>query len=224
MPRKGCVTVWRIDLAAPPARLARCEATLDADERARAERFRFPEHRRRFIGRRGALREICAAHLDVPAQDVRFSTGAWGKPALAGDSPPLHFNLSHSHDLALVAVAPDREVGIDIECATAAVRWDDIARSCCAPSEYGTATGSAAATLAYWTCKEAFLKAIGRGLSLSPRQVELSPSPIEGTQVGVTGYPEWSLRAFAPDDAYRAAVAAPGRDWSVDLRDWTAPA
>ena len=88
---------------------------LSEEERARMARFRFSEDRRRYLAAHGALREILARHTGIDPGALRFSEGEHGKPALIGSD--IKFNLSHSGEMALIAigVARDREVGVDIE-------------------------------------------------------------------------------------------------------------
>ena len=110
----GAVHVWRADLDLETARLHRLGRNLSADEQARAVRFRFARDRERFIAARGLLREVLALYLDTAARRLRFRYGVHGKPFLA-EHRDLRFNVSHSLDTMLVAVADKREVGVDIE-------------------------------------------------------------------------------------------------------------
>src|SRR5579862_7728240 len=85
---------------------------LGPDETERALRFHHPRDSRRFVVRRGALRIFLARHLDQPAERIRYLRNESGKPSVAGGG--IHFSLSHSHSLALIAIARDGEVGCDI--------------------------------------------------------------------------------------------------------------
>jgi phosphopantetheinyl transferase len=111
----GAIDVWQVDLTAIEDGL---EDLLRADERARAERI-VPARKRVLWARsRGVLRALLGRYLDRDPRDLRFELGPHGKPALAhdgADEGDLRFNLSHSGDLALVAVSAGREVGVDIE-------------------------------------------------------------------------------------------------------------
>ena len=113
----GKVHVWRVDLDVPPARLAALAATLSGIERERALRFRFDRHRDRWTAARGALRVILAGYLRQPAASLDLAADANTKPFLReNDAPaPLRFSLAHTDGVALVAVAWQREVGVDIE-------------------------------------------------------------------------------------------------------------
>ena len=108
--------VWRASLSLAPGTLERLEATLSAEERARAEKFLVPRARESFVAARGILRELLGAYLGIDAHQVTFRYGAQGKPFLA----PIHdsqlsFNASHSHGMGLFAFAESGEIGIDIE-------------------------------------------------------------------------------------------------------------
>ena len=123
------VHVWRTDLGAEVTSLRRSEQNLSADERARAAaRFRFARDRERFIAARGLLREILALYLSTTAWQLSFGYNAHGKPFLAGHSA-LRFNVSHSLDAVLVAVAHEREVGVDVERVRNGVAVEEIAET-----------------------------------------------------------------------------------------------
>jgi len=220
LPRADCITVWRVALEVEPELLSQYKTVLSEDERRRSAQYRFPRDRRRFIACHAALREILSAYLGLPADQIRFIAGPYGKPALENAAPALHFNLSHAHELALIAVA-GREVGVDVEYLAAAVALDDIARSCCTPRELQAAVGLPAGALAYWTCKEAYLKGIGTGLSVSPTEIELHPPPTGTTRTGIAGDSAWSIYPFTPALDYYAAVAACGDDWQMECCDWS---
>lgn len=125
----GVVDVWRADLADPAVHDA-VRALLSAEERERAARFAQPEHGRRWAAARGTLRALLGAYAQADPRTLRFAKGAHGKPALAAGAgaPRLRFNLSHSGDVALYALALDREVGIDVELPRRAVDHVAIAR------------------------------------------------------------------------------------------------
>lgn len=116
-PGPGQVHLWRIEVDGHDGYTAAgVAADLSPEERQRAARFRSPEHAARWVRSRAALRSILGGYLGMAPSAVSFDLGPKDKPALAGaDAARLHFNLSHSGDLALVAVSPDREVGADVE-------------------------------------------------------------------------------------------------------------
>jgi 4'-phosphopantetheinyl transferase len=154
---------------------------LEAHELERAGRFHFDKHRNHFIVGRGGLRQVLARYLDVKPDELRFSYGMYGKPELAGER--LRFNVSHSQGVALFAVAADRELGVDVEHIRPDFATQDIARRFFSRLEVATFDAlqkeqQVAAFFRCWTRKEAYIKAIGRGMSepLDAFDVTLAPS------------------------------------------------
>lgn len=147
-------------------------AWLAPDELARAGRFHFERHKRRFLAARCALREALAEAAGRAPAALRFVEGPFGKPWLDG-LPGLHFNLSHSEDEALLAIGRDGELGADIEVprtmsdAQALARMNYTAEECAVLAALPPAERDAG-FLRLWTRKEACLKAIGTGLSVHP--------------------------------------------------------
>lgn len=123
----------RLDLdAADRERLGGC---LSEDEWERARRFRFDEHRHRFIAARGQLRRLLGQCLNCLPEQLRFECSARGKPSLVDNPANLHFNVSHSEDVALIALAIDREVGVDVEHCRREIEALEIARRFFSPNE-----------------------------------------------------------------------------------------
>lgn len=177
----GAVHVWRISLDQPDEALERFRRTLEPDEISRAGRFHFEKHRRHFVVARGFLRIVIARYLETQPESLRFSYGAYGKPALASEHV-LRFNLSHSHEVALLAVALDAELGVDVEHVRADFASEDIARRFFSRAEVEVFNAlpreeQVAAFFRCWTRKEAYIKAIGKGLSqpLDAFDVTLAP-------------------------------------------------
>ena len=171
-PDPGHVHVWRISLDPPEARLNALAAVLSPDEHARADRFRFPHHRRRFIAGRAALRGILGRCLGVDPAAVGFAYGEHGKPTLEPASNPagLEFNLANSHDRALVAVSLGMPLGVDIEQRRSIGESARITARYFTPDEQADFLEHAeadrpAAFLRGWTRKEALLKATGKGIA-----------------------------------------------------------
>lgn len=176
----GEVHVWRLALDQPDDVLTEFRRTLDADELERAGRFHFEKHRRHFVVGRGGLRYVLSRYLDAKPEELRFTYGAFGKPALVGGE--LRFNMSHSHGVALFAVAEDRELGVDVEHIRADFASEEIARRFFSPVEVAAFNAlrqdeQVAAFFRCWSRKEAYIKAIGRGLSepLDAFDVTLAP-------------------------------------------------
>lgn len=159
--------------------LATCDTALrpylSPEELARADRFRFRRDASRFLRRRWLLRRILAAYGADPAT-VTLPTGPNGKPSVIG-AASLQFNASSSGGLAVVALARQHQVGVDVERLCAVADRDLLVRSTMTAAEQGALSSSPGeqqdvAFLRLWTVKEAFMKALGTGLSLDPLRVE----------------------------------------------------
>lgn len=140
---------------------------LSEDEGERANRFRFPKDQRRFIVARGILRCLLAEYLEQDPRSIDIVYGLWGKPCLA-EEKALHFNLSHSNDYAMYAVTLNYEVGIDIEYIDKKLKIEDIALNIFSASELNywnnfNSEDKVNSFFKFWVCKEAFLKALGKG-------------------------------------------------------------
>ena len=182
----GEVHVWRARLEQPPELEATLQEnflhTLDQQERERADRFHFEKHRRRFILGRGFLRALLARYLETTPEDVSFSYGPYGKPALSAQHHSLRFNASHSHELAVYAFAQDHELGVDVEYIKRDLETADIARHFFSAYEVETLSAlpeaeRAAAFFRCWTRKEAYIKGIGSGLSHPLDQFDVTLAP-----------------------------------------------
>ncbi len=166
MGRVGEVDLWRLHLDLPDAELSQRCSDLSIAERERADQLSRPEVRRRFIAARSGLRLVLSSYLSAPPRSLEFFKGPQGKPALPGGPD---FNLSHSDDLALCAVAHGRQVGIDLERLRRIPERDDIARQWFRAEEreayHADSASRDSAFLRLWTRREAYLKAIGTGLT-----------------------------------------------------------
>ena len=182
------VRVWCLRLERDPARVAAWRAELSAEEQARAARFRQPDDVARLVLGRTALRRILGARLRCSPEAVSLVPGPNGKPVLSPDSPPWEFNLSHSGDWLLLALAWRRQVGIDVE-AWRDLEYAALAERAFAPEERAAlaaapAAERAATFFAVWTRKEALLKARGLGLGAFPLdEFAVEPRPHVRPQV-----------------------------------------
>lgn len=208
----GEVHVWRTRLEQPPELQESYLRTLAEDERVRANRFHFDVHRRHFVVARGFLRLVLSRYLETTPEALRFAYGPYGKPMLAAESA-LRFNASHSGDWAVYAFVQDHEVGIDVEHIKKDFETEGIAERFFSAREVETLNTLAdaerpAAFFRCWTRKEAYIKAIGSGLShpLDSFDVTLAP----GEPAALSRVEGWSLFDLdvAPD--YAAALAIDG--------------
>jgi 4'-phosphopantetheinyl transferase len=171
------VHLWRIDLAVPGS-LEELSQTLSAEEHARAERFHFELHRRRYVIGRATLRAILAKYLDRSPRAVAIAYGRWGKPRLAcASAGDLEFNVSHSEDVGLVALrrggGGGGGVGIDVECLDRTVDHLALAAQHFSAQEADAVASAPPASraetfLRLWTRREAVLKTTGIGLAAAP--------------------------------------------------------
>ena len=144
---------------------------------ARASRFRHPNDRNRWIAARMAVRQILAGYTGIAPSRLAFRRGRWGKPELDG-AAPWRFNVTHAGNRAALAVAWEREVGIDLEPIDRSLNLAPLIAAICAPAEAAGVRAlpegeRAASLLTLWTQKEAYLKGTGEGLSRDPRTIEI---------------------------------------------------
>jgi 4'-phosphopantetheinyl transferase len=248
---KNSVHVWRLGIPAlpraqrtrpepfveindAPPGLERFGAWLRPDERERAARYHFDADRRRFAWTRGVLRTLLAFYVGAPPDRIHFGAGAKGKLhvtpdpayALAG----LRFNVSHSHGWALIALARDRELGVDVE-QHRSLRHDlfGIADRFFAPAEVAALRAldpveQEPAFFRIWSRKEAYIKATGEGVSAGLDTFEVSIDTAPAVTLRVYGRPEesarWTMRALDVGADYGAAICIEGRDAELQLWEW----
>jgi 4'-phosphopantetheinyl transferase len=178
------VDVWAIPVRTSEAVVSKFEAVLSQDELGRATRFRFEHLRRSFIVAHGTQRVLLSRYLKVAPADIRFTYGAKGKPSISGTTS-IRFNLSHSGDFAVLAVTLNCDVGVDIEQTRALPDFANIADRYFSREETSELMSLPAeqrerAFFACWTRKEAYIKAVGDGLStpLDSFRVTLLPGAL----------------------------------------------
>ncbi len=198
-----------IDLDLSREELAACAEWLDAGERARAARFRHERDRDRFVARRGKVRELLGRDLGIAPGKLRIEADAHGKPVLP-DAPDLHFNLSHSNGYALVATARGRAIGCDIEWRNPELACPRVARRLFARKEYSALAALppplwVAGFYNCWTRKEAYVKALGLGLSYPLDAFTVSVAPGEPARF-TSDEQGWTLASFEPVPGYQAAL------------------
>ena len=225
----GEIQLWRCAEDMPAGRLADLGELLDSEERSRAQQYRFEPDRRRFVLCRGILRELLGRYLGCGPSGVRFSRGAHGKPGLAVEQHPgsrLQFNLSHTRGMCLIGFAEEHAIGVDVEAVDPKRDWSMLGRRFLHPGEWemisALAMGErAAAFYTCWTCKEAYLKARGDGLTRALTSFQVSfasgSGPIQllddsaPRPGGNSAQTRWWLERLDPGEGFAAAVASPGR-------------
>jgi len=214
------VDLWRIDLASEAHETRTYRSLLSEDEIHRTERFRFEHSRKRFIIARAVMRTILAGYVDLKPRQLMFSYGPKGKPELRsnGQEPALEFNLSHSRDFALLAVTRGARVGVDIQFVNSGIAASDLAARFFALEEIHAlktvpADLKAEAFFSCWTRKEAYIKALGMGLSLplDGFAVTLKPGlPAQLLKRDLHDSASWSMYEVDAPPGYKAAIVAEG--------------
>ncbi len=226
------IDVWRVPLNQNPQRLPELKEVLSSDEQTRAERFRFDKDRNQFIESRAALHLLLSQYLNSSPTGLTFSKAAHGKPALANGQSQrgLRFNLSRRDGLALVAIARDRELGVDVELIRPGLPLFEIAEVSFSQNELATLQGlpegqQTAGFYNCWTRKEAYVKARGEGFSFPLKQFDVSLTP--GTPAELLEVRDcaaeidrWTLQELSVGDDYLAALMFEGRNAKVTCKDW----
>lgn len=227
------VHVWRIPLVVPAHELEALATLLAPAELDRAGRFRAAVHRDAFIAGRGAQRRILARYTGVPAAEIRYRESPYGKLALDGRAAEqdLRFNVSNSGALALLAIARGRELGVDLEQLKPMPDATEIAgRFFSAPENAVFAAleraEREAAFFRCWTRKEAYVKAVGEGLSMPLDRFDVAFAPGEPPRLLATrGDPgeaaRWRMAAVDPGPDYVSALAVAGDGWRLRAFDWS---
>ncbi len=224
------VHVWRVPLPIPEPFLQSLDALLSADEKNRAARFKFEKHRKNFISARGQLRLLLAAYTGQSPDKLRFTYNRFGKPSLISDGtfPQICFNISHSHELALMAFHPHWELGVDIEWMKPDFDGLHLVHRFFSPNEIEQINAlpdhlKREAFFNGWTRKEAYIKARGRGLNIPLAQFSVSLVPGQPARLLETSHDpqavkEWSLQDIPIDAGYKAAIVV--HAVSFRLKQW----
>jgi 4'-phosphopantetheinyl transferase len=217
----GEVHVWRADLDRPE--IAARASSLSPEEQQRAANMRLEETQRHFRAGRAMMRDLLGRYSGAAADAIHFRYGVQGKPELS--HPPgagLHFNLAHAAGRAVFAVTRAAPLGVDLEPVRSLSDFDRLARRIFRPGEHREWLAQAeslrpATFFAGWTRKEAFIKAIGQGLSFPLRSFEVALRPDEPPRLLAAPAAEptaaawtWLDLKLGPDFAGALVVAAPG--------------
>ncbi len=231
------VHLWHlfVDQLGDPALLRSLQQLLTPEEQTRQLRYAHERDRRQFFLARVLARTVLANYLDCPSSALRFTTTPYGKPVLLpGERQPrIHFNLTHSHGAIACAVRAAGEVGIDVEDEQRSLAYLELAERYFAPPEADHLRGLAgeerrAAFFSIWTLKEAFVKAIGQGLTypLETFAFDLDCDRLRAFRPLAAEVPSaWHFFQFQLGPRHRGAVAVPApSEPPVRLRmlDWCA--
>ena len=209
---------------------------LSPEERERADRFHREPDGNQFRVTHTAMRMILAQYLKVDPQELSFSAEMGGKPELASEfrSTGIHFNLSHSSELALLAVARGARVGVDVECLTPEFPIEEVAERFFSPAEISALKALPGderleAFFSCWTRKEAYIKAVGGGFSIPLDGFEVAfGSERAAALVAVRDNPSevsrWKMYDLQMPKDYKAALVVEGRAHRLSRFSWTPPA
>jgi 4'-phosphopantetheinyl transferase len=223
------VHVWRASLDRDAEDLASFHSLLSADERTRAARFVFPRDANRFIATRGILRSLVARYVPRwTASAVVFTYGPQGKPAAQLDPAdcPVRFNLSHANALAIFAFTRGRDVGIDLEAIARKVAYDEVAQRFFSAAEVTELRAlpeehRAEGFYLCWTRKEAYVKALGTGITHPLDRFAVSLTPGMPERLVSDDASRWTLRSLVPTPGYVGALVVEGPE--CVLQCWRYP-
>lgn len=228
------IHIWRLCLKTDERLLGLLKRLLSSEETLRATGYHFERDCRRFVVRRAALRQILAQYMGCDASTVRFITSAFGRPTIADatNAGELSFSCSHSEDRGLVAVTRGRSVGVDLEKRRPRDANLEAVIGMFSPAEREELCRAplqkwSAAFFDCWTCKEAFVKALGLGLSLPLDRFTIShfsgDSPeLTRCDAEFTGGKRWTLLPLDLGADYSAAIVVEGDTLPIRHFDWEA--
>lgn len=211
------VAIWRFSLEHSEIEVEKAALLLSADEMKRANRFKFAKHRRQFIIARASLRHVLALYAGIAPDTLIFQSGTHGKPFI-DRSFGIEFNLSHSHEMAIIGVTQQGKIGIDIEYTGGREHSLEIARHYFSQTEVEALFSlpereQPLAFLRCWTRKEAYIKAIGEGLSHPLRTFAVSVDEVAQLlydENDESVAEKWSIFSFTPAADYLSAVIVEG--------------
>ncbi|MGD1086867.1 MAG: 4'-phosphopantetheinyl transferase superfamily protein [Verrucomicrobiota bacterium] len=212
------IHVWSARLFPPDFGDSAARATLSEAEMQRAGMFHFERDRKNFVARRSLLRVILGRYLKSEPSQVPLAYEERGKPRLSGAdaAPPLHFNFSHSQNLALLAVGRLYPLGVDVEKIRPMPEMSEIAATFSSAGESARLAAAAPEQklevfFTQWTRKEAWLKATGEGIAGNLGQLDCSQPP-----------PGWAFHTLSPAPGFIGALAARAGDARPLCWQWPA--
>ncbi|MDY7020889.1 MAG: 4'-phosphopantetheinyl transferase superfamily protein [Cyanobacteriota bacterium] len=216
----GEIQVWLAEFGELSEQLTEFEQILSPDERERADRYRRHPDRVRFTVARGVLRRILAGYSGLSPSELEFSYSERGKPQLKTNLLGIEFNVSHSEELGLFAIALNRQVGVDVELIRT-LEVLSLAKRFFQASEYsalGALQGNQQLRgfFQLWTAKEAYVKATGEGLSgLESVEFCLSDLKLAKTLTVRSLNSDWFVQSLDLGSEYCAAIAVAGKQCSI---------
>jgi len=201
---------------------------LDAEEKMRAERFRVDVARQRYVAARALTRLLVARCTNADPSALIFAAGARGKPRLEfpKPTPAVWFNTAHSGDTAVVALAT-AELGVDVECLRPVPNLRRLAQRFFSDTEMKQLSARSeydreAAFLTLWTCKEAYLKAVGSGIAMPLKRVEVDLDHNRLARINNDPHVAsvWTLLGAKLPEPAVCTVAIRGKGWNLITREF----
>jgi 4'-phosphopantetheinyl transferase len=221
--------IWRADLKFNECFQSSFLKLLSTDEKSRAHKFRFAKDSRNFIIARGILRSLIGKYLEINPAEISFQYSEFGKPGIA-DNHSLQFNISHSQNVALFAFIKKLNVGIDVEFVNQDIEVEDIATKFFSANEVSNLLAlpekqHALGFFNCWTRKEAFIKAVGEGLSFPLDKFEVSLEPDKPAKLLATDWEpkavsRWSIYSMSPGPDLVGSLAIEGLVKDVKFWNW----
>lgn len=214
------IDIWIIDTNNHTSEEDFLFSLLNAEEKERALRFISKEHTFRYTVCQAKLRTILASYLSVSPESIEYRFGPYKKPYLKDSSLKLGFNLSHSHNMALIAVSQNHEVGIDIEKLNPATLEKSLEETIFSPKEMQNyrntpQNGRLEAFFSAWTHKEAIVKLIGVGLYKEIKELEVPLHTLSQPTAVQFDQKSCYLKSFYIESAFIGAIASHTPDFSI---------
>jgi 4'-phosphopantetheinyl transferase len=221
------IHVWGFLLDGSLSFMEQCRSWLSDDERGRAARFIRQQDQRQFVLAHGGLRAVLGRYAGLDPSALQFQLSQTGKPALLNGhatQSPLRFNLSHSHGHMLIAIAGEREIGVDLEQFHDKAEIAKLAKRFYAPAEHERVIGLSGPDqiklfYRYWVAKEAFLKGQGVGLrSLQQCEIVHSNDSLRADILlskDTSMQPGWTIQWLDCGAGWAGAVSAHGSNWVI---------
>ncbi len=218
------VHIWLIKYDQSNHLLSAAKHILSDEEKRRADRFHFDIDHKRFSMTRTLLKIILGNCLSKPSQDIQFIFNKHGKPMLADSGNEIHFNVSHSGNLGMIAISNISKIGIDVEQFRNEMITENIAKRFFSKLEVEEFLKLAEdeklqGFFNCWTRKEAFIKAVGLGLSLPLNAFDVTLKPNEPARLVAVRYKNeiatnWTLTDIKLKNGYASAFIIKAKSFS----------
>ncbi len=209
------IHLWKTNLEQSSINIEESFDILNEEEKIKAKKFRFEKHQKRFAFTRSNLKRILSCYLSISPQEINFQYNAYGKPQLLDNinTIDLQFNISHSEEIAIYGITCHNLIGVDVEYIRPMPEAENLAKRFFSRKEFEQISRLSSPEktrefFRFWTAKEAYLKAIGKGISGGLEKVELSThEPRVFINLPESNTITYSLFYLTPDDNYLAAIA-----------------